>query len=194
MYIQRPEDAHALRRLVLPDSLVDEAKGNGKPVQIGLIQRTTGTRMITNVDEIHLALLEALPNANISTSTLQGFTLQQQAEYFATKDVIVGAHGAALTNALFCTPGTIVVQIYPFGYFYNSLDPLIEQVGAVAIDWFRGEFPMHDFFKAVKWKKHDGYRQANMAPPPQEIVNKVLWALGVKMVAKDNLVGKMPFV
>ena len=39
-------------------------------------------------------------------------SIQEQAEIFGSADVVVGAHGAALTNLAFCQPGTRVVELF----------------------------------------------------------------------------------
>jgi hypothetical protein len=186
IYVEKPEDAHALRRLVLPDSLIEERKGNGKPLQIGLLQRTR-SRVITNLDEIQSALQAALPDANITQSFLLDFSIREQAEFFATQNVIIAAHGAALTNALFITPGTIVVQLYPKWYFFQSLDPLIEQVGGIAIDWFVGDHPIRDWFWARSWFMNRWSREYTITPPPEEIVGKVMRALGKTRTSAEDL-------
>ena len=186
MYIEKPEDAHALRRLVVPDTIIENRKGNGKPLQIGIIQRTR-SRVITNIDDIQSALQTALPDAKITQSTLD-FPMRIQAEWFATKDVIVAAHGAALTNSLFITPGTIVLQIYPKNYFYQSLDPLIEQVGGIAIDWFYGDSPIYDWQVSKRWFLQRYSREHSITPPPDEIVRKVMGAMGKIRVSADELV------
>jgi hypothetical protein len=185
VYVEKPEDAHALRRLMIPDSLIEERKGKGKPLQIGLVQRTE-SRVITNLDEIQTALQAALPDANLTQSKLD-FDIRGQAEFFATKDIIIAAHGASLANALFITPGTIVLQLYPKWYFYQSLDPLIEQVGGIAIDWFVGGRPIRDWYVAKSLGIQYWSRQFNITPPPEEIVGKVMRALGKIRTSADDL-------
>lgn len=39
-------------------------------------------------------------------------SLQDQAEVFGAAEVVVGAHGAALTNLVFCRPETLVVELF----------------------------------------------------------------------------------
>lgn len=39
-------------------------------------------------------------------------SVREQAEVFASAEVVVGAHGAALTNLTFCRPGTRVVELF----------------------------------------------------------------------------------
>jgi capsular polysaccharide biosynthesis protein len=43
-------------------------------------------------------------------------SVQRQAEVFSSADVVVGAHGAALTNLVFCRPGTRVVELFSPAY------------------------------------------------------------------------------
>ena len=42
----------------------------------------------------------------------EGLSIQAQAEIFSSAEIIVGAHGAALTNLVFCRPGTRVVELF----------------------------------------------------------------------------------
>lgn len=39
-------------------------------------------------------------------------SVQEQADSFGSADTVVGAHGAALTNLIFCRPGTRVVELF----------------------------------------------------------------------------------
>jgi len=39
-------------------------------------------------------------------------SVQEQADRFGSADTVVGAHGAALTNLVFCRPGTRVVELF----------------------------------------------------------------------------------
>ena len=43
-------------------------------------------------------------------------SVQKQAEVFGSADMVVGAHGAALTNLVFCYPGTQVVELFSPAY------------------------------------------------------------------------------
>jgi len=43
-------------------------------------------------------------------------SVQKQAEVFGSADMVVGAHGAALTNLVFCYPGTQVVELLSPSY------------------------------------------------------------------------------
>ncbi len=120
-YLDHPDHAHMLRRLFVDDDFIANSKGNGKPFQIGFIQRK-GARRIDNLDQIYRRLKQDIPEANITITDFQFDTVKEQATWFATKDFIIGAHGAAITNSIFITPGTIVMQLYPPGYFLQTLE------------------------------------------------------------------------
>jgi len=43
-------------------------------------------------------------------------SLQEQADAFRGAEIVVGAHGAALTNLVFCRPGTRVLEMFGANY------------------------------------------------------------------------------
>lgn len=120
-YIDHPEHAHMLRRLFVSDEYIKEVKGDSKPLQIGIIQRD-GARRIDNLDEIYETLKKDIPQGNITITNFKFKTVKEQATWFATKDMVIASHGAALTNSVFITPGTIILQMYPPGYFLQTLE------------------------------------------------------------------------
>ena len=87
----------------------DEAKP-GKRIFIS--RRLRPTRPFLNEGEC-LERLERHGFESVCTETL---TLQEERELFANADVVVGVHGAGLTNLLFCHPGCAVVELFPYGY------------------------------------------------------------------------------
>jgi capsular polysaccharide biosynthesis protein len=56
-------------------------------------------------------------------------TLQNQAKWFADKDLIIMAHGAAMPNVIFVRPGTAVVELFPRYYMNNMFWDLMAQCG-----------------------------------------------------------------
>lgn len=113
-YVNEPHHAHMLRRRFVSDEIIKTKKGDGKPLQIGLLQRSHN-RVIENLKEVQTRLQQVLPASNITYSDFTYNKVKDQAEWFATKDVIVGSHGAAMINSMFITPKTIVMQLYPPG-------------------------------------------------------------------------------
>jgi len=53
-----------------------------------------------------------LQNRGFESVKCEKLSVQEQAEVFSSAEVVVGAHGAALTNLVFCRPGTRVVELF----------------------------------------------------------------------------------
>ena len=73
-------------------------------------------------------------------------SVQKQAEVFGSADMVVGVHGAALTNLVFCYPGTQVVELFSPAYVnpcYRDLCVAAELRHSAAIgngkDWVLSE-------------------------------------------------------
>jgi hypothetical protein len=178
-YLNDASHAHALRRKFISDAYILSRKGPGKNLQIGMIQRET-SRRIGNFDEIKDALQRAIPSADIITTDFQFNSVKGQAEWFATKDVIIAAHGAALTNSIFITQGTIVMQLYPPGYFWQSLDPLIEQSGGFAIQWYEKGTNPSVVSATLDREQFDKAGKATFSPPVDEVIKPILYSLGIE--------------
>ena len=178
-YLNDASHAHALRRKIVSDEHILSKKGPGKNLQIGMIQRDS-SRRIGNFDEIKEAIKSAIPSVDIFTTDFKFDSMKEQAEWFATKDVVVAAHGAALTNSIFITQGTIVMQLYPPGYFWQSLDPLIEQSGGRAIQWYeKGKNPAVVSATLTR-EEFDLAGKATFSPPVDEVVKPILYTLGIE--------------
>lgn len=65
------------------------------------------TRRIVNED----ALLEALAPEGLERVAFTGMPVRAQAELMAGARLVVGAHGAGLTNLMYCRPGTAVIEV-----------------------------------------------------------------------------------
>ena len=57
-----------------------------------------------------------LENRGFDSVDCGKMSVQEQAEVFGSAEVVVGAHGAALTNLVFCRPGTRVVELFSPAY------------------------------------------------------------------------------
>lgn len=77
--------------------------------RIYISRGTARTRGTINEDEI----VEYLRPMGFQPLSMDGLTVAKQAKLFAQADVILGTHGAALTNLLFAKPGTKVIEILP---------------------------------------------------------------------------------
>ncbi len=186
-YLNSPEHAHALRRNIISDDDIAKVKGKGKPFQIGMIQRPE-SRHIDNLQEIRDAIQVALPDAQIDMTDFKFTTMKEQAWYFASKDLIIAAHGAALTNSIFITPKTIVLQLHSSGYYYPSLEPLIEQAGGIAMDWHnKTDGNPYVKYATIPTMEKNEARDAHLVVPPEDVVERVLYGLGVKEPTRKEI-------
>lgn len=87
------------------------AAGGGKKLYISRGDATL--RRVKNEKEV-LALLEPL---GFEGQMISHLPFPEQAALFASADVIVAPHGAALANLMFCRPGTQVLEVFPENYF-----------------------------------------------------------------------------
>lgn len=91
-----------------------------KAVRLYVGRDDAGTRRLTNQEEI---LEQVLLPLGFEPVRWSGEGIGEQAARFATADVVVGVNGAALSNLVFCAPGTRVIVIhYPVylsRYFYE---------------------------------------------------------------------------
>jgi len=98
-----------LRKKFLPASRVRPGK-TGRKILLG--RADTQSRQVEKWESIRRALLaegfeEILPSR---------MSLREQALVFHGADWVVGIHGAALTNLVFCRPGTKVVELFGWNY------------------------------------------------------------------------------
>lgn len=73
-------------------------------------------RRIVNEDD----LLPKLTKLGFQVISPAALSIPQQIEAFRRARIVVGAHGAGLTNVLFCKPDTVIVEIFPEGGVHGS--------------------------------------------------------------------------
>jgi hypothetical protein len=74
------------------------------------IRRTT-TRRIANADEIEAFAAQQ----GFEVHTMEDMSVTEQIELFRHASFVIGAHGAALANLVFCPPGAKVIELAPDG-------------------------------------------------------------------------------
>jgi capsular polysaccharide biosynthesis protein len=65
-------------------------------------------RGILNEEEVK----EVLAEFEFREFVADRYSVAEQAEVFASAEVVVGPHGGALTNLVFCSPGTKVIEFF----------------------------------------------------------------------------------
>ena len=92
---------------LIPRKEVTRQPGAGE--LLFLSRNDAAMRKILNEDEI----IPALKDLGFTIMRASDMPLADQIEAFRQAKVVVSAHGAGLTNILFCRPGTRLVEIFP---------------------------------------------------------------------------------
>ncbi|WP_259065421.1 glycosyltransferase family 61 protein [Mucilaginibacter sp. X4EP1] len=102
-----PMDCPSLEAcLYLRQLYAKEIENAGASAKI-YIQRLSGRKVI-NEEE----LLDYLRVLNFKVINPEKLSVAEQAGIFSNADMVIGPHGAGLTNIVFCKPGTIVVDLF----------------------------------------------------------------------------------
>jgi capsular polysaccharide biosynthesis protein len=90
--------------------LVDTFLDKGAASKFGskIYLKRTGKRELVNKVEIE-SYLESLGFESVKC---ENYTVAEQAAIFYNADIIIGPHGAAFTNIVFCKPGTKVIEFF----------------------------------------------------------------------------------
>jgi capsular polysaccharide biosynthesis protein len=97
-----------LRSRLLPGIAVD-----GPRTRIYVTRgASANNRAVRNEDAVQ-ALLAEYGFVGVDPGSL---SVDEQIRTFARAELIVAAHGAALANLVFCSPGTRVIELFPAGY------------------------------------------------------------------------------
>ena len=83
-------------------------------------------------------LVRALRGAGFAVADTGRMSVDRQIALFAGAEAVVGATGAAFANALYCRPGTLVVEIMPRGMENHWVQPLCRIGGLRHAAWFCG--------------------------------------------------------
>jgi hypothetical protein len=75
------------------------------------------------------ALEAALATIDVASVSLSDLGVTQQAELFASADLIVAPHGAGLANLAFCRPGTRIIELVGEGLSWPVYAELARDIG-----------------------------------------------------------------
>ena len=101
--VPAPTVVNALR--MLAQDRVDSAR----PRRVYITREQSSRRRIVNGEEVRVTLAKH-GFTEVSTEDL---SVQEQIGLFANAEAVIGVHGAGLTNAVFCAPGTVLVELQP---------------------------------------------------------------------------------
>lgn len=107
-------------------------------------------RKVLNESEI----LEILSDYGFKAILLEQLPIEKQISIFRTAKVVIGPHGAGLTNLTFSNPGTKVIELMPSSYI-SALYFLISSFGNLKYFCLVGEGKTHPDYKEFKVKNFD---------------------------------------
>jgi hypothetical protein len=143
------------------------AKSGKSSKRIIVSRGSSTTRRWLNENKC-MELLDELGFKLIDPSKL---SLSQQVEAFSNAEIILGPHGAGLTNIMFCNPGTKVIEIrsQEQGGDYSSATCYVELSKMMDIE--------HHVFKCEQVKRKElkgrSLEDADLVPDPEKLKNFV---------------------
>jgi capsular polysaccharide biosynthesis protein len=122
----------------LNETFAPDGKSLSRAVRLYVGRDDAQTRRVTNQAEIIERVLAPL---GFESVVLNGRSIREQAALFSKADVVVGVNGAALSNLVFCKPGTTVIVLHHPIHLSRFFFELSHTVG---LDYFglTGEAPM----------------------------------------------------
>lgn len=112
----------------LRTTFADEAALGAKR-RIYVSRRDTTGRRLLNEDEVS----GYLGKLGFETVVLGGLPFREQVEIFASAEMVVGVHGAGMTNLAFCSPGTRILELLPAWYPNPIYCQLCDAAGLVYV-------------------------------------------------------------
>jgi hypothetical protein len=87
--------------------------------------RRIGTRGIANADEIEAFAVQQ----GFEIHAMEDLSVTAQIELFRHASCVIGAHGAALANLVFCPPGTRVIELAPASGYRQFFSLISSKLG-----------------------------------------------------------------
>ena len=98
--------------------------------------------------------MEVLSKYGFIKLDLESLSVAEQAELFSSAEVIIAAHGAALTNITFCQPGTRILEIFPPNYIMHFFWA-VSLIGKLNYNYYIGQLDDRDSQNSNRWTGGD---------------------------------------
>lgn len=99
-----------LRQVFLSQNL----PSSGTSDRLYITRQNTGNRRLINESEI----IEFLGKFGFKAVTLESISVMEQATLLANASVVIAPHGGGLTNIVFCSPQTKIIELFSPNYVY----------------------------------------------------------------------------
>lgn len=104
------------------------------------------SRKITNEEQV----MKVLNKYGFVKVDLESLSVAEQVQLFSRAEVVIAAHGAALTNLTFCQPGTKVLELFNPTYIIPHYWA-ISSLGNLDYDYFIGQLGKHGSRNVNRW-------------------------------------------
>jgi hypothetical protein len=141
-------------------------------INIGFVERPA-RRLIVNSSGLAKGLQQAYPDSVVSYRIFTGKnSMQDQATWYKQQHIVIAAHGAASTNAIFMRPKSYFLELFPRNFFSTMYQPLAEQCGVVYDYYYDGgPNPVQDYKK--HYRKRGTLRNKDITVNWQDLKLKV---------------------
>jgi hypothetical protein len=107
-------------------------------IHIGFVERPA-RRLIVNSSGLAEGLQQAYPDSIVSYRIFTGKdSMQDQCTWYKQQHIVIAAHGAASTHAIFMRPKSHFLELFPRNFFSTMYQPLTEQCGVVYDYYYDG--------------------------------------------------------
>jgi hypothetical protein len=106
-----------------------------RSIKLGILNRKND-RILENTKEIMQADLRQNRSFSISQFILDDKKLVEQVTIIRKLDILLTVHGAGVTNIAWLRPCSIVLEVFPYGYYIpNYFGTLAEKSGSIYFSW-----------------------------------------------------------
>jgi hypothetical protein len=150
-----------------PSSFTD-AYNKTEPVIGFLNRKPTTSRHVTNFQEVVAALKTALSPSEgnfLYLESFDGMSFEQQFDWMANIDILIGPHGAQVTNAAFIPHCGSILEFFPKGYFVpHFFGTLARSTGHYYFSMYTGDFETmeQDLRMGALKRKRDKFRKGDI--------------------------------
>ncbi|MBV8358325.1 MAG: glycosyltransferase family 61 protein [Deltaproteobacteria bacterium] len=118
-----------IKRRCLPDSITHRG---GRIIYIS--RQDSPNRPITNEKQ----LIDTLERSGVECVVTSEMTLHDQVALFDSASIVIGGHGAGLTNIGFCRPGAVLYELHPSHYINKCFEMIAISCG---VEYWADVFP-----------------------------------------------------
>lgn len=148
---------------------IDTNKKRGNDLKICISVRKSGStgRRVDNQTEIYLRLCTEFSRENVLEVDFSDMSFDDQRNLNA--DVLIGVHGAGLTNCIFMQPGGLVIELSRFEW-----NPVYYEVSEISSLTYVAIFPKCEIYE----NDPHGNWPSSMQFNPDTIIEAITWHLG----------------